>query len=319
MVVQSQPSGDAHDIRLIGAWRPANSQTVLWAQDMKTGRLLYLVQWGDSIYLPVTEGLNLGIGVYNGSNRWMAYPTYIEAKNLYDNGPSQPDECTSDDMWEVRPGTSFVMAALKNRDQQTGRPLIIVPNGLGMGIGEATYGTDEYRGQIRVYERSVIASTVPQQPTSPYPDFDGYRGGSSMRGGSPESFSFGGPTRSAGPAMYDTVRGGSVSRGIPKVGTNRQVGIGAGAETTCPSRQTGMQYNRDSLLVAALRVESRADLTDVLHQARRANTQWWWTPNSPMWFTTWGRPPASPVSPHIPVAGPAPHRPYGYNRGEGTY
>lgn len=314
MVLSTRPTVNDNDIRLIPAWQPVGSQTILWAQDMETRRLLHLVQWGDKIYLPVTEGLRLGIGVYNGSRDWKGYPTYVEAKNLYDNGPSQPDDCTSADMWEVKPLTSFVMDALKNRDHRTGRPLVIVQSGLGMGIGEATYGTDEFRGQIRVYERTAIASTVPHESSmSPFPGFGGYRGGSrggfATRGGAPESFGYDqGATRGAGPASY----GPPTTRGVPEVGTDHQVGIGAGAEELRESYETGVRYRRDSRLVAALCVESRADLAEVLRAARRPSIDWYWTPTGPQWFAHW-TPSTSPVSPHIPLA-PQPHRPEGGNR-----
>lgn len=313
MVVSNRPTRNADDIRLIHAWRPAGSQTLIWAQDMSNGRLLHLVQWGEKFYLPVTQGLRLGIGVYNGSGNWMAYPTYIEAKNLYDNGPSQPDDCTSDDMWEVRPHSEFVMDALKNRDHHTGRPLVIVPNGLGMGIGEATYGTDEYRGQIRVYERSAVAHTVSQSP--PADPFPGFGGG--YRGGGLESLDYE-TTRGAGPASYGTKGSRGVTRGGPEIGTDHQVGIGAGAEERRASYQTGVRYNRNSRLVAALHVESRSDLAEVLRAARHTSTAWYWTPNGPRWFATW-TPPTAPVSPHIPVAPTAPHRPQGTNWGGSAY
>ncbi len=312
MVVGNRPTTNVGDIRLIHAWRQAGSQTILWAQDMETMRPLHLVQWGDKVYLPVTEGLRLGIGLYNGSAGWMGYPTYIEAKNLYDNGPSQPNDCTSDDMWEVQPYTKFVMDALKNRDHQTGRPLVIVANGLGMGIGEATFGTDEFRGQIRVYERSADPNTIPRsRSASPLQDFGGYRGGFAMRGGGGlESFGYGEEiTRSASPTR-------GVTRGVPSVGTDHQVGIGAGAEERRESIETGVRYFRNSRLVAALNVESRADLSEVLRAARHTVPEWCWTPNGTRWFATWA--PTEPVSPHIPVASPAPHQPQGTNRG-GAY
>jgi hypothetical protein len=106
--------------------------------------------------------------------------------------------------------------------------------------------------------------------------------------------------------------------GVPEIGTDHQVGIGAGAEERRASYETGVRYNRDSRLVAALYVESRADLAEVLRAARHADIQWYWTPNGPRWFTTW-TPPAMPVSPHIPVAQPAPHRPQGTNWGGSAY
>lgn len=160
MVVNSRPTGNNRGIRLLNVWQPAGSQTVVWVQDMDTMRPLHLVQWGDNVYLPSAEGLRLGIGVYNGSNSWMSYPTYIGGKNLYDNGPSQPDDCTSSDMGEVRPYAKSVMDAFRGRDRQTGGPLTITANGLGLGIGDVAYETDESHCRIHVYERSANSSTV---------------------------------------------------------------------------------------------------------------------------------------------------------------
>lgn len=307
MVVSNRPSDNVNDIQLIRAWRPTGSLTTLWAQDMTYGRLLHLVQWGGEIYLPVREGMRLGIGVYNGSGDWKAYPTYIEAKCLYDNGPAQPNDCTSDDMWELSPFTSLVMDALKNGDHQTGGPLIIVPNGLGMGVGEATFGTDEYRGQIRVYERSAERA---QQRRSRRP-FLGSGGGN--RGGS----------RSASMGYEDEAThsmrsfGGPADFGFPEVGADHRVGIGAGAEEQRESVVTGVHYKHDARLVAALRVESRKYLVDVLRAARLAHSDWHWTASDPTWFVNW-RPSASPVPPHIPIAPQPPHRPEGENWGR-TY
>jgi|GEM_PF-3487802 len=312
MAVSNRPTQDVNDIRLVSAWRPAGSQTILWAQDMKTGDLLHLVQWGNRIYLPVTTGLRLGIGVYNGSSGWKAYPMYVEGKNLYDNGPSRPDDCTSDDMWEAPAGSSLVMDALKNRDHRTGRALVIVSNGLGLGIGEATYGTDAFRGQIRVYERSALSYVAPRPMRSFDSDHFGARGGLESFGNQ----TYGAATRSMGGLDTFGSKGVDVSRGVPALGTDHQVGIGAGAEERRESRRTGVHYRRDSSLVAALCVESRADLAEVLGAAQHAGYQWYWTPSGPQWFTTWA-PPAMPVSPHIPVA-PEPHRPEGNNWGWGV-
>jgi len=310
MVVQNRPTNDLGNIQLLHAWRPAGSQTLLWAKDMSTGRLLHLMQWGDQLYLPVTEGLRLGICIFNGSGNWMAFPTYIEGKNLFDNGPSRPDDCTIEDMWEVEPGGSHVMDALKGRDRRTGRPLIIVPNGQGMGVGEATYGTDAYRGQIRIYERRAenLAASY-KQPMRP----SFYPSGPTTRDADPHIFGSGETTRGGA-----TKGGGAVPRGVPQIGTNHQVGIGAGAEELRPSHATGVQYGHGSLLVAALRVESRADLAEVLRAARHVGAEWYWTPSGPRWFTTW-TPPVNPVSPHIPVAHPAPHSSYSTNQGGGTW
>jgi len=319
MVVSNRPTGNVNDIRLIQAWRPAGSQTTLWAQDMASGRPLQLVQWGDKLYLPVTEGLRLGIGVYNGSSGWVAYPTYIEAKNLIDNAPSQPDDCASNEMSEAQPGTSIMMDALMSRDGQTGRPLIIVQHGLGMGIGEATFHTDAYRGQIRVYRRTRTDPIQP--PVNPFPGFDGdpafrHPLRDTLTEGDPVARKGGWESFGSGPETYDVPRGPGrhVFHGPPEVRADRQVGIGAGAEERRESHETGIQYSRNSQLVAALCVESRTDLVEVLRAARHEHIQWYWTPESPRWFATWTPSTMPGVSPQVPVAQPGPHNPSGWNR-----
>ena len=56
-------------------------------------------------------------------------------------------------MWEMKPGQRMLVKALMNPDAQQGRPLIITESGLGYTVGEASFGTTAYRGQIRVYEK----------------------------------------------------------------------------------------------------------------------------------------------------------------------
>src|SRR6266567_3746201 len=83
----NRPVGDTKRFGLIRYWRPSGSQTTLFAKNMSTNRLVHLLRWGDSIFLPVDIGEQIGIGVHNGWGNWVAYPTYIEAANLWVGGP----------------------------------------------------------------------------------------------------------------------------------------------------------------------------------------------------------------------------------------
>ncbi len=67
MPVYHYPDGNRTYFEFIRYWRPQGSNTVLWAQEMRTGRMFYLLRWGNEIYLPVTPGDYLGIGIHNGS------------------------------------------------------------------------------------------------------------------------------------------------------------------------------------------------------------------------------------------------------------
>lgn len=307
MAVRHVPSGNRREITLIHAWMPRGSRTVLWAQDMSTGRLLHLVQWGNELYLPVTDGLRLGIGVYNGNDTWRAYPTYVEGACLYDGGPSDPDTCSTDYMWEVPAYDKLVMDAIVNPHAQVGRPLVIVPHGQNFGIGEATFGTDEFRGLLRVYERT-------QSSPSGY----AMRGGPTTRGGF--ATKGGGPvTRGGGFESFDgppVTMGGGAMRGGPSIRSDHQVGIGAGAEEHRGHQETGISYRRDAKLVAGLRIESRRDLAEVLREARHSSTEWFWTPSGPRWYTSWS-PQHRPTAAQVPVA-PEPHRDYQGNHGTGA-
>jgi hypothetical protein len=293
MAIGHMPSGNRNQIEIIDAWRPAGSSTVLWALDKSNDRPLSIIRWGSDIYLPVTKGLRLGIGVHNGTSSFRAYPTYIEGANIYDGGPASPNACLPSHMWEVRPQSPFIMDAIINPNAQAGRPLVIVPHGAGFGIGEATFGTDQFRGQIRVYERSQYQPAY--QPNS---GFDGgYRG--ATRGGF-------GDDAVRGPATFGGLTRGATrgaTRGGPAIGADHQVGIGAGAEEHRAHVRTGITYNQDASLVAALRVESRDDLAEVIRRARRTAPSWYWTPRSRFWYTDWQ---SAPTAGQVPVA-PEPH------------
>lgn len=303
MAIYHQPSGDQKFYDLIRSFRPQGSTTVVWVQDMTTGQLIRMLRWGNEIYLPVYDGMRIGIGVYNGGPTWRAYPSFIEARNMWDNGQSQPEDCDTNHMWELKPWQSMVMDKLMNPDRPVGRPFIIHSVGSGLTIGEATFGTTEFRGQIRLYERLQIGGGYqPQRPANSgygtrgvtrggvskgLESFEPTLGGDMTRGFHPESFSLGGDLTPKGPA-----------------------GIGAGAETHQNHTDTGMSYQRNAQPVISLRVEYREDLQPMLNMAWN-NIPWNWYEPMPYgeswWDQDWTWRPARPTAPEIPVI--RPHRP----------
>lgn len=298
MAILNQPTGDRSSYTFIRSFRPSGSTTVVWAQEMRSQRMYHFLRWGGDIYLPVGDGDHIGIGVYNGGPTWRAYPAYIEAKNLWEGGPSQPEDCSTDHMWELQPWQRMVMDALMNPGAQKGRPLVVVESGTGFGIGEATFGTEAYRGQIRLYERLMHGGGHQyERPTNVgvgEPEFlGGMRG--VVKGGGPESF--GGPTRSrgAGPATR---------------GSKGPAAIGAGAEEYRGHYETGVTYQRNAQPVVFLKVEYRSDLQRMLNQAWGTRWDWFWQiPVAPNWWDepwTWQPGYPEPTAPQVPVA---PHRP----------
>jgi len=318
-VVIQNPSAGNGPIRLVRAWQPQGTQTVVWALDMDTGQPLLLVEWGNELYLPVEDGLRLGIGIYNGSSSWKAFPTFVEAANLWIGGPAQQDDCSPNHMWEIGPRQHQVVEALMNPDAKKGRPLTIVRSGEGFAVGEATFGTERYRGKLRVYERSVIESFLPptRVPLNPYPWYpprpweDAPLRSSGFSGVGPTRSS----TRSMGPSGGGLLGSSATYGASPEIGTDEQVGIGAGTEERRDYYTTGKRYRRDSRLVIGLQIESRHDLAKVLAAAQRPFDTWFWSPHYNDWFENWS-PPAQPTAPHIPVA---PHRPQGVNVPSGRY
>jgi len=318
MVVQHRPTtGDTRRIEMINAWHPLGSSTLLWAQDMSTGRPLQLVRWGDELYLPVTPGLRLGIGLCNRARTWRAYPTYLEGANIYSGGPALPNACTTNHMWELRPGQHMMLDALMNADEQLGRPLIIVPSGAGFGIGEATFGTTEYRGLIRVYERSSARSgwVQPMAPPPSYPPPGPWPGS----GGDLETLrnATGGPVRRSASYKGATSTPGFESLGAgpaPELRDAQPVGIGAGEEEHRTHVETGIRYRADAQLVAGLHVESREDLAEILASAQYPLSNWYWAPEGNRWYATWLPTTPRPTAAQVPVA-PGPHWPSGNNAG----
>lgn len=281
MAIQHYPTGDRKSYDLIRFFRPTGSQTVVFAQDMGSGRLLRLLRWGSEIYLPVVEGMALGIGVYNGSQVMRGYPFYVEARNLWDGGPSQPEDVGPDHMWELYPGQTQVFDKLVNPLNQSGRPLIIQASGLGITIGEATFGTNEFRGQIRLYEKLQVGGGYQQSR----------------------------PTNAGNNAEENQPRSESLGFGVPK---SPGAGIGAGAEVYQAHSDTGVRYQRNAQPVCYFRVEYQRDLQPMLNVAW-ANTLWGWyedMPSGNWWDLPWNWHPGSHTAPEIPVARPRPHNPY---------
>lgn len=310
MAIQYQPTGDRQYFDLIRYFRPTGSQTVVFAKNMDTGMLLRLLRWGNDIYLPVHEGMSLGIGVHNGSNVMRGYPAYIEARNLWDGGPSQPEDTGPDHMWELRPGQTQVFDKLVSPTSQRGRPLIIQASGQGMTIGEASFGTDEFRGQIRVYEKLQVGGGY--QYTRATNEGTGTRGGGVTRGGDHMYKGAGMESYGGAPASlsydYSPTRGGDPTPKSPRAG------IGAGAEVYQGHHDTGVRYQRNAQPVVFFRVEYQADLQPMLDIAW-ANTPWSWFEPMPLydgwWDTPWSWRPGyyGGTAPEIPVARPQPHRP----------
>lgn len=295
MAILNQPSGNRNFYDLIRFFRPTGSTTVVWAQDMTTGTILNLLRWGNEIYLPAYDGLRLGIGVCNGNGNWRAYPVYVEARNLWDGGPAQPEDCDTDHMWEVKPWMQMVMDKLMNPNANLGRPLIITAAGQGLTIGEATFGTTMYRGQIRVYERLQHGGDY--QTSRRTNAGSGTRGGV-MKGGGFESF-----------GEEEVMRGGPQFLGPKGVTRGGHAGIGAGAEEYTAHYETGVSYQHNAQPVVFLRVEYREDLQPMLNTAW--GFDWGWDqplPHIPNWWDTpWTLRKSSPTAPEIPVIGP--HRP----------
>lgn len=303
MAVKRYPQGNRRDIKFVDAWRPARMPGVLlWAEDPATRVPYRLVQWGDGLYLPVDSGSRISIRVYNGTDKWLAVPTYVEAACLYEGGPAQPNDCTSDHMWEVYPGQAWHMDAFHNPATQQGRPLVIVDHGQGFGIGEARFGTDEFRGQIRVYGRTED-TYIPAKPYD-YPDNE-----VTYRGASPADL-LGGYTPKGG-----GTRGATRGMG-PSIRREQQVGIGLGATEHRGSHDTGKQYHRDATLLAAFQIESRHDLAEVIREAHINLDSWLWHPSGGQWWQSWVQSGAGSVARDVPVA-PKPHRPEGCNWGLG--
>lgn len=296
MAIYHYPEGDRASFDMIRSFRPQCSSTVVWVQDMATNRLVRILRWGREFYLPVYDGMKIGVGVYNGDSNPHAYPLFVEGRNIWDGGSSEPEQCDTDHMWELRGYERMVMDKLMNPQRPAGRPLIITSSGQGLNIGEATFGTDKYRGQIRLYERLVRGGG--------HQTYRQTNAGSAMRGGPSrgglESFSTGSAKSLRG--------GGSVTLGMEDVESRGPAGIGAGEEEYQHHFDTGLIYQTSSQPVIYLRVEYREDIQPLLNVAWRNTPSWSWYEDLPIGDSWWDNPWTwhRPTAPGIPVT--RPHR-----------
>lgn len=280
-MLKHNPTGDRTHLRRAWFLQGPSPGTTMWVQNMKTGEVIGLVKWGKTWYLPVENGTHIGIGIQNDNPFSIAVPTYIEARNIWDGGPAQPEHCSTDHMWEIMPGQQMVIDALMNPNVQKGRPLVIVSAGQGLAIGENTFDTDAFRGQVHLYERQGERPRMVNQ-----------------------SFRAEGLSRSSG-SFGATTKGGS-SRG--------GASIGAGAEEHRAHRDTGLSYRTASPQIAALQLEHRDDLRRAIGSI--ADFSWSMPlPRGPWWASGQWAPwiygtPQPRVAAEIPVARAQPHRPH---------
>ncbi len=327
MALRYVPERDSDRVELIRSFRPAGSSTVVSLWDAGDGVRLPMLRWGNAIYAPVYEGMKLGVDLYNGRDRMIAVPTFIEGANLWVGGPPEPEACSPTHMWELQPRQTHRIDALMNPEGQRGRPIVITEAGLGRTVGEATFGTNEFRGQFRIYER-MQAGSAPQAPrdtnqghgagASPFSDT--LLGGAAPRyrtsagsapspaPASPQAHAPPPASRAAyaappPPAPSAAHRGGNVDAARAR----GHAGFGAGQEEVREHYYTGVEYNRQAEPVVFLRAELRADLEEMLRASLGPSWSWRW---SPSWTSDWHADPwtwpVPPTAPYIPVT--TPHR-----------
>ncbi len=278
--------------------RAVGGNTVVWAENLSTGEMYHLLRWGNNVYLPVEAGDHIGIGVYNDSPYWKAYPAFVEALNIWEDGQSEPENCDPNHMWEVSSYERLLIDALMNPNGQSGRPLIITRSGEGFGIGESTFGTTAYRGQIRIYERNQqyrpAHSYGAQHPGQLHVPEGPYRNTEAQTlGGTRETVRTRGSFKTEQEETPRTDRGSAA--------------IGVGAEEHRSHYQTGINYVRASELVMSFQVEFRKDLQPMLNRAWGKQWSWFWPrPHEARWFDapwTW-QSPRHRTSPQIPIIQP---------------
>lgn len=275
--------------RLIKAWRPADTETIIWAIDMSRMTPLRMVLSSDNrLSVPVIPDIKIGVGTYNGSKTfWKGYPIFVDGANLWSGGTADPNTCSNNEMWQLPPDQSGVFDALMNRNCELGRPLTVVYGGSGYGIGEATFHTMQLNGQIVIYERIGVSGPKQTHPTPYYPP--GVRKIRSER-------TFREPDRS--------------------------VATGAGQEEYRAHLHvhSGVIYSKYATKIAALQLEDRRSVAASMDlPINQADHIWYWTPPSPNWFRTWGigsveHSPAT--APQVPFA-PGAHLSTMDNRGSG--
>lgn len=306
-MIRHYPQQYRTEIEFIRSFSPKGSPTRVRAVDLSSGGIptpVLMLKWGREIYLPVYNGMKPGIVVRNNRQVWIAIPSYIERVNTWDGGPSEPEDCTPDFMWECPPKDEVTISHFVNPNYPEGRPFIITETGFGNTAGEAVFSTTEYRGEFHLYERLQLGAGPQQrrnanEGTVVPATTDFYiEEGLECLGGTVRKSPV---ARDAG---TDKTIGGLVDD--PNVG---RAGFGAGEVERVNHVHTGVEYNYQAEPILALNVEYREDLLDMLKRA----WSWWdgsWTyvlPSS--WWNdrwTWGPPRrSSPVS-RIPVI--TPHR-----------
>lgn len=160
MGIQNFPTGDRSFREWIRYWRPYRSNLLVFVEIAGKGAA-WLLRWGKDLYLPVDKGDQLTVHVFNGNNFYVATPAFMGGANVYENGPSRPEICTPDDMWEAQPGGYIHMEGIHDHRTQRTRPFTIVDTGHGLTISEAKFGTTEFRGLFYGYERWQIGYGSP--------------------------------------------------------------------------------------------------------------------------------------------------------------
>ena len=286
-MIQQKPTERDKEYTLTRSLRSDRSNSVIWAENLATGEMYHLLRWGNMLYLPVEVGDHIGIGIFNDSPTWKAYPMYVEALNVWEGGQSEPENCDVSHMWEIQSYRQMTIDALMNPHAQAGRPLIVTRSGEGLSIGESTFGTTAYRGQIRVYERDQM-HLVRHYPVRPLPRPLYAMGRES--------------THEPGPSSVHTP--GSSTLGVD----DSTAAIGAGEEEYRGHHHTGIAYAYRSMLVASFQVEFRKDLQPMLNRAWGKQWSWFWPrPSEPRWFDepwTWMSPRRHRTSPQVPVIQP---------------
>lgn len=241
----------------------------------------------------------------------VGYPAYVEAINLWLGGPAQPEDVGPDHMWEIRPGSTTKFDAFIDPYGSQGRPLIVTPSGFGNTAGESTLGTQQYRGQFRIYEKLQLGGGYQSTRRANQGTTRGSGGVLGVGGGAPEVFRGGGAKGFGSAGTLSANEGGLESySGSPEIMNTGRAGIGAGAEETREHFDTGYQYQRNAQPVISVQIEYRQDLQNMLDNAWGAGWgNWWFDELSGNWWedTSWQWRPRRRVAPQMPVI--RPHRP----------
>lgn len=325
MTVQHIPAlGVQSPKQWVRYWRPRGSRLVMFLVNGKTRRPYTLLRWGDELYLPVREGDQPEVYIHNGYyNMWVATPAFLEGLNVYQGGPNQPELCTPDHMWEVKPGQYVHINGIHDPVTNQTRPIIIERFGQGLTIAEAVYHDASLRGQWTFYERWQRGFGTP--PNRDWNDIHsvGYEPSVPSYWSRPyqaepadwrENLILRGPARDvtppAGDVELESYVKGPVSMGIPTRSTGR-AGTGLGQAEHQASYETGVQYNLLSAKLALINVEFRHDLAEMFGWSNLPDEHWYWPmpdltrpwwDSLPWYFDT----PTGGIANDVPLA---PHRP----------